>query len=261
MILFDQAGAGASGSSFFPPLRTQEPLIEHFWLQHTCSSPVGRTWRIIPDANPYLIFMVSREGSRVHGRCALIGPRSRFTDVRMANRLLTCGARLRPGALPSLTHFPASDFTDRSVPVEDVFGAHGKLLIERLEGLRSPIPAIRVISDFLCHKWTGQNRVVHLPLGPYTRVEDMATQTGLPIRTLRSRFTQYLGLSPKRVIRIERLHRALASSQGRSIAWAEIAASSGFADQAHMIREFYDFLGESPTAWSRRSHLPISSRQ
>lgn len=259
MILLDQAGAGASGARFFPPSRAMEPFIEHFWIQQTPSNPVGRTWRIIPDANPYLIFSVSSEDSRIYGRCALIGPRSRFADVTMANRILTCGARLRPGALPLLTHFPASDFTDRSVLVEDVFGRQGKRMIEQLGELRSPIAAISVISDFLSQKW-GHHRVASLPRGTYTRVEEMASQTSLPIRTLRARLMQHVGLSPKRVIRIERLQRALVSSQGRSVAWADIAASSGYADQAHMIREFHDLLGESPTAWSRRSRLPICSR-
>ncbi len=261
MILLDQAGAGANGARVLPTLRTQEPFIEHFWIQHTHSSPAGHNWRIIPDANPYLILVVSRKESRVDGRCFLVGPRSRFADVTMADRVLTCGARLRPGTLPSLTGFSASDFTDRSVFVEDVFGKRGKLLIERLDELRSPIAAISIISDFLSRQWTGHNRVARLPLGRYTRVEDMAAQTGLPSRTLRARLMQHVGLSPKRVIRVERLQRALVSSQRRSIAWAEIAASSGFADQAHMIREFRDLLGESPTVWGRRSRLPISSRQ
>jgi AraC-like DNA-binding protein len=261
MILLDQAGAGAAGAGFFPPLRAQEPYVEHFWIQQTHSSPAGRTWRIIPDANSYLIFAVSREDSRVQGRCFLVGPRSRFADITMANRVLTCGVRLRPGALPSLTRFPASDFADRSVSVEDVFGAHGNLLMEQLDEVRSPIPAIGVISDFLSRKWTGQDHIARLPLGRYARVEEMAAQTRLPIRTLRYRLMQHVGLSPKRVIRIERLQRALVSFQGRSIAWGEIAANSGFADQAHMIREFRDLLGESPTAWDRRSRLPISSKQ
>jgi AraC-like DNA-binding protein len=261
MILLDQAGAGANEARFFQPLRTQEPFIEHFWIQQPRSSPVGHTWRIIPDANPYLIFVVTRKDSRVYGRCFLVGPRSRFADVTMANRLLTCGARLRPGALPLLSRFAASDFTDRSVFVEDVFGAHGKRLMEQLDESRSPISAISIISGFLSDKWTGYNRVARLPLGRYTRVEEMAAQTGLLVRTLRSRLMHHVGLSPKRVIRIERLHRALVSSQYRSFAWREIAASAGFADQAHMIREFRDLLGESPTAWSRRSRLPICSRQ
>jgi AraC-like DNA-binding protein len=261
MILLDQAGAGANGARFFPPLRTQDPFIDHFWIQHTRSSHVGHTWRIVPDANPYLIFVLSRASSGVQGRCFLVGPRSRFADVTMANRILTCGARLRPGALPLLTRFPASEFTDRSVFVEDVFAAPGKLLIEQLGEVTSPIAAIRIISDFLSRKWTSRNRVVRLPLDRYARVEDMAAQTGLPIRTLRSRLMQHVGLSPKRMIRIERLHRALLSSECRSKGWGEIAASSGFADQAHMIREFRDLLGESPTVWRRRSRLPICSRQ
>lgn len=261
MVLLDQAGAGSSGARLFAPSRDHAPFIEHFWVQQTCSTPVGSAWRIIPDANPYLIFAVSREDSGVHARCFLTGPRSRFADVRMGNRILTCGARLRPGALPLLTHCPASDFTDRSVPVEDVFGAGGKLLMQHLGGSGSAIPAIRIIADFLRDKWTGQDPIACLPLGSHARVEDMAAQINLPVRTLRSRLMQYVGLSPKRVIRIERLQRALAISRGRSIAWAEIAASSGFADQAHMTREFRDLLGESPTAWSLRSRLPICSRQ
>jgi AraC-like DNA-binding protein len=261
MILLDQAGAGANGARFFPPLPTQEPFIEHFWIQHTHSGPVGHTWRIIPDANPYLIFVVSRKHSQIDGRCFLVGARSRFADVTMADRILTCGARLRLGALPLLTRFSATDFTDRSVSVEDVFGALGKRLVEQLHELSSPNHAISIISDFLSRRWKGHDRVGRLPLGRYTRVDDMAARTGLPVRTLRSRLMQHVGLSPKRVIRIERLHRALVGSQCRSIAWGEIAASSGFADQAHMIREFRDLLGESPTVWSRRSRLPIPSRQ
>jgi AraC-like DNA-binding protein len=37
--------------------------------------------------------------------------------------------------------------------------------------------------------------------------------------------------------------------------WAGIAAESGYADQAHLAREFADLAGESPTAWARRLAL------
>jgi AraC-like DNA-binding protein len=261
MILLDQAGAGADGSRFLPPLRSQQPFIEHFWIQQTPSSTVGHTWRIIPDANPHLIFAVSREDSRVHGRCFLVGPRSRFADVTTANRILTCGARLRPGALPLLTGLSAADFTDRAIAVEDVFGVRGRRLREQVVESTSPFAAVRMIADFFDHEWIGHRHVAGLPLGGHVRVEDMAAETGLPLRTLRSRLMRHVGLSPKRVIRIERLHRALVSSQRHAVPWGEIAASSGFSDQAHMIREFRDLLGESPTVWSRRSSLPIRSRQ
>src|SRR6185437_4716893 len=97
MILLDQAGAGAGAARFFPPSRAQASFIEHFWIQQTGPTPAGRSWRIIPEANPYLIFVVSREDSRVRARCFLTGPRSRFADVTMGNlRLPQWSLRARP---------------------------------------------------------------------------------------------------------------------------------------------------------------------
>lgn len=261
MILLDQAGAGSSGARFFPPSRELESCVEHFWTQKVSSSPAGRSWRIIPDANPYLIFVMLHENSRIYTRCSLVGPRSRFGDTAMANRVLTMGVRLRPGTLSLLTRFPASDFTDHSVPVEDIFGVRGRSLLERLRESQSPSSVMRIISVFLSREWAGRNCTKQLPHSQCARVAEMAAQSGLPTRTLHSRLMQHVGLSPKRVLRIERLHRALVSAQKRPAPWVQIAACSGFADQAHMIREFQDLLGESPAVWSERSRLPICSRQ
>jgi AraC-like DNA-binding protein len=260
MILLDQAGAGAGGARLFQPEPACEPFVEHFWTQQSDSTPIGRTWRIIPELNANLIFVVSREGSRLQARCTLVGPRSRFADVAMDNRIVTCGARLRPGALPHLTGLPSSDFTDQSVPVEAVFGARGGLLIEQLSELRSFPRALDILANFLKGVSNGRAHAASLPLDG-NRVEELAARAGLPLRTLHFRLIQEIGLAPKRILRIQRLHRSLALSQDRSSGWAQVAASSGFADQAHMTREFVELLGEPPTVWRRRSALPISSRQ
>lgn len=262
MILLDQSGAAANQSQLFSPSSDLAPFVDHFWVQHALSGAIGSSWRVIPEANANLIFVVSRtDAGCIRNRCCLVGPRSRFADITMAQRILTCGARLRAGALPLLTRFPARDFTDRSVRVDEVFGARGRLLTEQLSESNSPIAAIRIISDFLSHQWRHKNQIVPLPVGHYARVEGMALHAGLPIRTLHSRLIQHIGLPPKLVLRIERLHRALVGSQGRAVSWAQVALNCGFADQAHMIREFRALLGEPPTVWSRRSRLPIRSRQ
>jgi AraC-like DNA-binding protein len=177
----------------------------------------------------------------------------------MANRVVTCGACLRPGALPHLTRLPASDFLDQSIPVEAAFGTKGRLLIERLGELESYRASLDTIAAFLSEVGARQDRRSSLPLDGCNRVGELAAQAGLPRRTLHSRLRQEIGLSPKRVLRIQRLHRALKLTQARPPAWPQIAANAGFADQAHMIREFVDLLGESPTAWRQRSRLPISS--
>lgn len=44
-------------------------------------------------------------------------------------------------------------------------------------------------------------------------------------------------------------YRLLTREPGRE--WAQVAAA-GYADQAHLVREFIDLAGESPQAWARR---------
>jgi AraC-like DNA-binding protein len=262
MILLDQSGAAAKQSKFFSPSSDLAPFVEHFWVQHALSGSIGPSWRVIPEANPNLIFVVSRaDAGCIQTRCCLVGPRSRFADIAMANRILTCGARLRPGTLPLLTHFPAWDFTDRSVHIEEVFSARGRSLMNRLKEFRSSIQSVGALADFLSRELAGCEHPLPLSQTRCNRVEEIATQAGMPIRTLHSRLMQQIGLSPKRLLRIERLHRVLANSRVRSVSWAQLAATCGFADQAHMIREFQALLGESPTAWRSRSPLPICSRQ
>jgi len=259
MILLDQAGAGADGARFFPPSPAHAPCVEYLWTQQVDAAPIGRTWRVVPDLNPHMIFTLVRAGSRLHAQCFLVGARSRFADVVMAKRTVTGGACLRPGALAHLTHLPSSNFTDQSISVETVFGTQGKLLMARLSGQASCHGALNTIAAFLAEASIGRNCRASLPLDGCNRVEQLAAQTGLPRRTLHSRLSREVGLSPKRILRIQRLYRALKLVQDRSSAWTQIAARSGFADQAHMIREFVDLLGEAPTAWRQRSRLPISS--
>lgn len=261
MILLDQAGAGESGSRLFPAPPVMQPFVEHFWIQNPQVAIVGRTWRVVPDASPHLIFVMSSGGAETARlTCTLVGPRSCFVDVAMKGRAFTCGARLYPGTLPLLTRFPASDFTDRSVRIIEVFGARGRALMDQLEERKSPTAAIGVMADFLRCRFDCHDPVWLQLQTRSSEVRDLAVETGMPARTLYARTVQDVGLSPKRLLRIRRLHRTLTTCRRRGMSWAQAAAMGGFADQAHMVREFRDLLGESPTVWSKRS-LPICSRQ
>lgn len=260
MILFDQAGAGTRTANLFAAPLPLQAFVEHIWTQGDISAPVDLAWRIPPDANPYLIFTAwasAAGGPRT--RCVLVGPCAGFLDIPVHGRVFTCGVRLRPGVLPLLTGLPAFEMAGQAWSVADIFGARGRQLLEQLGEPSSWTEAPLRLAAFLAREFAKHSRFRPLPVQRADSVRDLAEIAGLATRTLHYQVTQNVGLAPKLWLRIERLHRAIASSTNRVGPWSDVAARCGYADQAHLVREFSELLGEPPSVWSRRNpFLPLT---
>ena len=74
------------------------------------------------------------------------------------------------------------------------------------------------------------------------RVDAMAASAGIGVRQLERQFLEAVGLSPKAFIRTTRLQRALRLLRGGEPP-ADVAEACGFADQAHLAREFRSVAG------------------
>ena len=83
------------------------------------------------------------------------------------------------------------------------------------------------------------------------RVGDFARAEGLSVRALQRLFATCVGVSPKWVILRYRIHEALEQAGTRDdIDWAALAADLGYADQAHLVRDFTATVGVPPTAYA-----------
>lgn len=264
MILFDQAGAAEFRSTLIPANDSLKGFVEHFFIQDAPTAAERLTaWRIVPDASPHIIVTAQQQTSFLENiRCVVVGARSRFLDTSLVNRGITFGLRLHPGTLPLLTRLPAWDFSDRGAAVEDIFGARGRALVEQVASQRTIAEALRVLAEFFAEEFASQSPPCNVNPSQYriNRAKDLAALLGLPDRTLHARIKEHIGLAPKRYLRLQRLHGTLNVCRRRAQSWSQISAMCGYADQAHMVREFQDLLGESPAAWQKRS-LPICSRQ
>lgn len=97
-----------------------------------------------------------------------------------------------------------------------------------------------------------------LSSGGGRRVTDIARSLDWSRKHLNQRFREEIGLGPKAVARIARFNRALALARGDGPRdWADIAAACGYSDQAHLVREFHDFAGASPTAAALPARAPV----
>ena len=86
------------------------------------------------------------------------------------------------------------------------------------------------------------------------RIEAISTRLGWSRKHLSQRFQDEIGLSPKSLARMMRFNRALdLANLIEQPNWAGLAAECGYADQAHLTREFGEFAGATPTGWQARA--------
>ncbi|MBP6995516.1 MAG: AraC family transcriptional regulator [Phycicoccus sp.] len=84
------------------------------------------------------------------------------------------------------------------------------------------------------------------------RVTQLATAAGVTPRTLQRVFASCAGVSPTWVIRRYRLLDAAERvREGQVVDWAGVAGDLGYADQAHLVRDFTSALGRSPAAYAK----------
>lgn len=88
-------------------------------------------------------------------------------------------------------------------------------------------------------------------------VAEIAGRAGLSHRQLQRVFARDTGMPPRSYLRLLRFRQALAEVQARAETLADTAAARGYADQAHMAREFRTLAGLPPSAARARAKGPF----
>jgi methylphosphotriester-DNA--protein-cysteine methyltransferase len=57
-----------------------------------------------------------------------------------------------------------------------------------------------------------------------------------------------VGISPKLFGRMQRFQRVFWAVEGTTSDWIDVAVHCGYYDRAHLIRDFREFAGKTPTA-------------
>ena len=85
------------------------------------------------------------------------------------------------------------------------------------------------------------------------RLTDVIPGLGWSPRKLISGFREQLGLPPKTVGRVVRFGHATELIRSEiAPTWGDIALRCGYFDQAHLIRDFHEFSGGTPTEFLAR---------
>ena len=93
---------------------------------------------------------------------------------------------------------------------------------------------------------------VILASGGRVRVEDLAYRVGWSRRKLERQFARHVGLSPKALCRVARLQELVTRLGTQPL--AHLALDLGFADQAHLSRDFRSLAGQTITDYAAENH-------
>jgi AraC-like DNA-binding protein len=175
--------------------------------------------------------------------------------MRFSTRAATLAISARVGAGPS------ASLTDRAIPLEQVLGSQANAWALAIDEARDVDDEIAITEAFLAPLVPPSSpRLLRLrdlvermaSDRSILRVEDVAAASGLDTRALQRCFRTHVGVSPKWVIQRYRLHEAamqLARPDPPTL--AALAASLGYADQAHFGRDFQRAVGETPRSFGR----------
>src|SRR5262245_35177050 len=139
-ILHVRRSETVKGVTRYWPSADLEPFVEHYWaVRWDLKEP--RVAETLPVAS---VHMVLEEGqSTIYGVM-----RSRFSRV-LSGRGRVLGTRFRPGGFRPLVGSPVSTFTDRRLPLVDVFGPKAATLGARALRHSDDRDAIAVVERFL----------------------------------------------------------------------------------------------------------------
>jgi AraC-like DNA-binding protein len=164
----------------------------------------------------------------------------------------------QPGALFRLLGIPLSAFENQYIDAELVIPAEVRLVNEQLANANSYAGMIQIVERYLA----GKIKTVKLERHPLDKINELmnvqnahfsldwvAGQACLSTRQLERKFLERIGVGPQTYYRIIRFNKAFKMKELKSeLSWFTIAITCGYADLQHLIKDFRQFAGTTPTA-------------
>jgi AraC-like DNA-binding protein len=246
----------------YPPPAALAPFVDAFWSR-TPGRSTGSAGpeRILPDGCLDIVV-----GLR---EAIVVGAMTRPIVAPPADGGMI-GVRVRPGMATAFLRVPAAALTDDNAPLEAVW-PDGRQVADYVGSALGTDRAISRLAETLTSRLT---RIATVPpdllmaverimaRGGRVDVSRLAASLGVTRQHLARRFAAHVGVAPKTFCRVVRLWKVLRSTTGSRVNWAGLAADLGYSDQSHLVTEFRNLTGLTPSRWiaSRRAGSKSPSR-
>jgi len=236
------------------PSTALRPFVEAYW-QRKVETGAPTTMRVLPDASCDIIIELS---GPLAGQAYVVGTQLRPIGVPLSAGTERVGMRFRLGMAGFVLGAALHQVRDRFAPLDAMSIPLSARLIEQLIAQRSLRARAPIIEGWLLArlaKLQPDQREVREASALQTMVRagagprSIAAATGWNARRVQRVFRDRFGASVATLKRWRRFQLALERLEAGAFATHAAAAFElGFADEAHMCREFQVFAGASPSA-------------
>lgn len=233
------------------PAPAAAPLVAQYWIFEAGSLPEGGADHVIPPDGLVSVWL-STDASKAFF-CGVTGPseKAHRTTVHDGQRL--AGARLQPGAGVSIFGARWKSLVGSFLPLAELAPAltpaFSQSAAAALDGDWRPLDEFfaslgrtAAPADMAARKMAL--RLIETDGG--ASIAHLAAEAGLSPRQARRRFEAAIGLSPKNFARLRRVRRACADAIRKEMSFANVSLEAGFADQAHLSRNFQSIFDQPP---------------
>ncbi len=174
------------------------------------------------------------------------------------NDFLAIKVILRPSVLYQLVKFPLNKLTNTFIDAEDIWGNDVSSVCNRLKELNELPDMITVIESFIESRikkvksdCSHLDKVFDFVLHEKNdaSIDWLASQCYLSVRQFIRKFEERIGVSAKtfeRIIRFDNAYRM--KNRHPEYDWLTIAISCNYYDYQHMVKDFKEFSGLTPSS-------------
>ncbi|GIP38901.1 AraC family transcriptional regulator [Paenibacillus sp. J31TS4] len=230
-------------------------FIRHYWIV---------SWDL-EDREPYPQHLIPNPCVNLvlePGRSGIFGPATDKFTYLVKGKGRVFGVKFRPGGFYPFLQQPVSGLSGCPLRIADVLGGDDREWERAILSEPEEADMVRLAEERLLPLLPARDETVLLinrmmdriqEDRTLTRVEELSRQFGLHIRKLQRLFHQYVGVSPKWVIKLYRLQNAAERLDGSETQLLRLAGELGYYDQSHFIREFKAIIGQTPEEYVRSS--------
>jgi AraC-like DNA-binding protein len=231
--------------------------VDHYWMVFwDLRGLEPRLVETLPHPNVHIVFELG--SARAWGIST-----SKFSRY-LEGKDHVFGIKFTPGGFHPFLQKSVYSLANCSVPLCEIFGDDAEAVERTILSTEDQDVMVNAANAFLLARKPAPDAKADLArelVGRILRepeiltVEDLAERSAMSLRSLQRLFSQYVGVSPKWVIRRYRLHELVERMHsGERLDWAQLAVELGYFDQAHLIHDFKAISGCTPTEYAKQSH-------